>query len=189
MKIAIGTLRELKVEAVREAFELFKSQLLRDDEVAEYLPYDVSSSAPRMPTSMKELMEGAQSRAESLILQLKKEKSEADFYVGMEGGFHVIEDRGKRMTFLQSWAFVTDGHRGYLGSSGNILVPSRIATTVLDRGVELGIAIDRFAKETNIRSKQGTWGILTQDILTRKHSFVIALICAFAPFYNKKAYE
>ena len=189
MKVAIGTLREPKVEAVKEAFELFKSLLARHDEVVEYIPYDVSAEGPRMPTSTRELMEGAQSRAESLILQLKKEKNEADFYIGMEGGFHVVQDRGQRMTFLQSWAYVTDGHRGYFGSSGNILVPSKIANTVLDRGVELGIAIDRFASQTDIRSKQGTWGVLSHDILTRRHSFVIALISAFAPFYNKKVYE
>jgi non-canonical (house-cleaning) NTP pyrophosphatase len=53
----------------------------------------------------------------------------------------------------------------------------------------LGIAIDRFASQTDIRSKQGTWGVLSHDILTRRHSFVIALISAFAPFYNKKVYE
>jgi non-canonical (house-cleaning) NTP pyrophosphatase len=189
MKIAIGTLREPKVEAVKEAFELVKSQLISQDEAIEYLPFDAGGSSPHMPTSIKELMEGAQNRVESLILQLKKEKNEADFYVGMEGGFHVVQEGGKRMTFLQSWAYVADGHRGYFGSSGNILVPRKIANTVIDRGIELGIAIDRFAKETNIRSKQGTWGVLTRDILTRKHSFVIALICAFAPFYNRKAYE
>ncbi len=189
MKIAIGTLREPKIEAVKEAFELFRSQLARDDEVIEYLSYDAGGSAPHMPTSIKELMEGAQNRAESLILQLKREKNEAEFYVGMEGGFHVLQERGKRLTFLQSWAYVTDGHRGYFGSSGNILVPQKIANTVIDRGIELGIAIDRFAKETDIRSKQGAWGVFTRDILTRKHSFVIALICAFAPFYNKKGYE
>ena len=189
MKIAIGTLREPKVEAVKEAFELFRSQLARDDETIEYLPFDVSSESPRMPASTKELMDGAQTRAESLILQLKRQKHEADFYVGMEGGFHVAQDRGRRLAFLQSWAYVTDGQSGHWGSSGSILVPARIANAVLDRGIELGIAIDRFAKETDIRSRQGTWGVLTRDILTRKHSFVIALICAFAPFYNKRTYE
>jgi len=189
MRIAIGTLREPKIEAVKEAVEVFRSQLVSGDETIEYLAYDAGGSAPRMPLSVKELMDGALGRTESLILQLKKEKNEADFYVGMEGGFHVIQDRGRRSAFLQSWAYVTDSHRGYFGSSGNILVPSKIANAVIDRGIELGIAIDRFAKDTDIRSKQGTWGVLTRDILTRKHSFVIALIAAFAPFYNKKAYE
>ena len=63
MKIAVGTLREPKVEAVKEAFEVFKSLLLRDDEAVEYLAYDVSSAAPSMPASLRELMQGAQSRA------------------------------------------------------------------------------------------------------------------------------
>ena len=53
-------------------------------------------------------------------------------------------------------------------------MPSRIADPVIDRGIELGIIIDRFGEQTNVRSKQGTWGVLTRDILTRKHSFVIA---------------
>ena len=74
------------------------------------------------------------------------------------------------------------------GSRG-VSVPSRIADPVIDRGIELGIIIDRFSEQKDIRSKQGAWGVLTQDVLTRKHSFVIALIAAFAPFYNCDAYQ
>jgi hypothetical protein len=41
----------------------------------------------------------------------------------------------------------------------------------------------------DVRSKQGAWGILSRDLLTRAMSFEAALIAAFAPFYNPKLYE
>lgn len=189
MKIAIGTTREPKVDAVKEAFDVFRSRIVAKDEEVQFVAYNVQSPVAGMPLSLKELMQGAQGRTESLVLQLKREKTEADYYVGLEGGFHVVQDGGHRRVFLQSWVYVTDGQHGYFGSSGNILVPPKIANPVIDRGIELGIVIDRFGNETNIRSRQGTWGVLTSDILTRKHSFVVALIAAFAPFYNKRAYE
>ncbi|MGI8783607.1 MAG: DUF84 family protein [Acidobacteriota bacterium] len=189
MKIAIGTTRKPKVDAVKEAVDIFGRRLVAGGDEIEFVAHDVQSTIASMPLSVKELMEGAQGRAENLIAQLKREQAEADFYIGMEGGFHRIEEREPRMVFLQSWAYVSDGLCGYFGSSGSILVPRRIADRVIDRGIELGVVIDEFADESNIRSRQGTWGILTGDILTRKQSFVVALIAAFAPFYNKKAYE
>ena len=129
-------------------------------------------------------------RVDSLILQLKREKAEADFYVGLEGGFNIVDFAGaRRQAFLESWAYVSDGHNGYFGHGGGIYIPPKISNPVVDRGIELGIVIDRFSDDNNVRSKQGTWGVLTREIVDRKHSFVIALIAAFAPFYNPEAYR
>ncbi|MGH9339159.1 MAG: DUF84 family protein [Acidobacteriota bacterium] len=190
MKIAIGSTRDPKIEAVKEAWKLFAPRLLPDpEESVEFASYDVSQ-AIKMPLSTKELMAGACGRVESLMLQLKREKAEADFYVGMEAGFNIIDSQSvRRQVFLESWVYVSDGHQGYFGHSGGISVPARIAGPVIDRGTELGIVIDRFTQENNVRSKQGTWGILTRDLLTRRHSFVMALTAAFAPFYNPEAYK
>lgn len=187
----MASTREPKVEAVKEAWQIFGSKILDDPhEEVSFLSFDVHKAGPEMPLTVQDLMKGAQNRVESLMLQLKREKAGADFYVGLEGGFNVINSQGpRRQIFLESWAYVSDGHKGCFGHGGGIHVPARIADPVVDRGVELGIVIDRFSNETNVRSKQGTWGILTRDILTRKHSFVIALIAAFAPFYNSAAYE
>lgn len=191
MRVAIGSTRSPKVDAVREAFKVFSSAILSEpDEAIEFSGFDVPSGISRMPMSLAELMAGAQGRAENLILQLKREKAEADFYVGLEGGFHVIEGNGPRpLVFLESWAYATDGHRGSFGQGGGVAVPPAIADPVLDRGTELGIIIDRFCKDKGIGDRQGTWGVLTRDILDRKHSFVIALLAAFAPFYNPEAYR
>ena len=191
MKIAIGSTRGPKVDAVKEAWQVFSARILSDpEEETSFHSYDLSNGAPRMPLSVSDLMKGARGRAEDLALQLKMEKAEANFYVGLEAGFHVIDSQGpRRQTFLESWAYVSDGYTGFYGHGGGLYVPSSIADPVIDRGIELGIVMDRLThQQEEVGNKQGTWGVLTQDILTRKHSFVIALIAAFAPFYHPEAY-
>ena len=191
MRIAIGSTRPPKVEAVKEAWGIFAKQIVDDkDDPVSFVTYDVSNGGPAMPLSVADLMKGAMERAENLILQLKRERSEADFYIGLEGGFNIVDLEGaRRQVFLESWAYVTDGHQGYFGHGGGIFVPPKISSPVVDRGIELGIVIDRFSDESDVRSKQGAWGVLTRDILSRRHSFVIALIAAFAPFYNSEAFK
>ncbi len=48
--------------------------------------------------------------------------------------------------------------------------------------------IDDFAGIRDVRSKQGAWGVLSRNLLTRSMSFEAALIAAFAPFYNRELY-
>ena len=188
--MAVASTREPKVEAVKEAWEVFASKILEDsDDPVNFLAYDVSTRDPAMSLNVSDLMTGARSRVDNLILQLKREKVEADFYIGLEGGFNVVNSQGpRRQVFLESWAYVSDGHQGFFGHSGGVMVPARLADPVIDRGIDLGIIVDRFCEQTDVHSSQGTWGVLTRDILTRKHSFVVALIAAFAPFYNPEAY-
>jgi len=190
MRVAVGSSRTTHIEAVKEAWKIFSSNILSDQkEPTEFLGYDVQSGVPEVPLSIKDLMEGAQNRAENLILQLKREKAEADFYIGLESGFSVVDSRGpRRLAFLESWAFVSDGHKGRFGHGGGVPVPVGIADPVIDRGIELGIVADRFSADKGLQTGQGTWGLLTKDILTQQHSSVIALISAFAPFYNPEAY-
>ena len=191
MRIAIGSTRESKVEAAKEAWGIFSAKVeLAPSGETHFVSFDVPTSSPNMPLTAKEVMQGAQDRADRLMLQLKKEKAEADFYIGLESGFNVVDARGaRRQVFLESWAYVSDGYRGYFGHGGGIYVPPAISSQVMDRGIELGIVIDRFSQQNDVRSAQGTWGVLTRDILNRQHSFVVALIAAFAPFYNAAAYS
>jgi inosine/xanthosine triphosphatase len=191
MRIAIGSTREPKVEAVKEAWEVFGPKLLEDlDATTTFSSYDVSNGVPRMPLNVAELMDGARNRAEHLLLQLKREKSEADFYVGLEAGFNVIGYEGpRRQAFLESWAYVSDGYKGYFGHGGGLYVPSFIADPVIDRGLELGIVMDRVTHQSDVGNGRGSWGVLTQDMMTRQSAFVVALIAAFAPFYHPEAYR
>lgn len=141
-----------------------------------------------MPRTLTELLCGAEQRVVSLQEIFQKEKQPPNFFIGMESGFHRIIHNGKSDVFLQSWAHVSNGKVGYFGSSGNVLIPDKIAAEVVDNNRELGDVIDEVARMKNVRSKQGTWGVLTKGFLTRQQSFEIALTAAFAPFYNKEIF-
>ena len=141
------------------------------------------------PTSREELMQGARQRAEALQLVARREGKAWDYFVGLEGGLDSIEENGLRRVFLESWAFVSDGTTGHFGRSGAIELPEALVREVLGRGTELSVAIDAFAEESGIRDAQGAWGVLSRDRITRRDSFRIALVAAFAPFYNRKLYR
>ena len=191
MRIAIGSTRRAKVEAVKDAWEVVGPRIAGyDDEPLTFVTYDVAKSTPEMPLTLEHLMEGARSRVENLVLQLKREKQEADFYVGLEGGFNVVDTHGpRRQVFLESWAYVSDGHIGSFGHGGGLYVPHRIGDPVIDRGIEMGIIMDRVAGAQASSNPEGMWGLLTRNLITRQQGFLIALICAFAPFYNPEAYR
>ena len=191
MRIAIGSTRPAKVQAVKNAWEAVGPRIATfDDEPVTFLNYDVAKTAPDMPLSLDQLMEGARSRVENLMLQLKREKQEADFYIGLEDGFLVVDTHGpRRQVFLESWAYVCDGHKGCFGHGGGVTVPHRIADPVIDRGIEMGIVMDRLAGQQVSSNPGGAWGFLTRDSISRKDSFVVALISAFAAFYNADVYR
>jgi inosine/xanthosine triphosphatase len=149
----------------------------------------VQTSAPAMPLTDWELMSGARQRALAVRDILVRQKLEAALYVGLEGGFHSISVDGEWHTFLRGWAFVTDGERGSFGMSPSIEVPDAIVKDVIGGKRELGLVIDEVAGARDVRSKQGAWGVLSRDLLTRSMSFEAALIAAFAPFYNSELYS
>ncbi len=90
---------------------------------------------------------------------------------------------------LADRANVTDGRRGAHGCGGAIEVPRALLDRVVSDGVELAEAVDAFARENDVRSRQGAWGVLSGGLFDRTRSFEIALINAFAPFYNDTSYE
>ena len=149
----------------------------------------VKTDAPAMPLTDWELMSGARQRALAVREQLIQQRLEVDLYVGLEGGFHSISVEGEWHTFLRGWAYATDGERGSFGMSPSIEVPDAIVKDVVEGKRELGIVIDDFAGIRDVRSKQGAWGVLSRDLITRSMSFEAALIAAFAPFYNRELYS
>ena len=148
----------------------------------------VETNAPAMPLTDWQLMEGARERALAVRDSLYSRRLEADIYVGLEGGFHSISVGGEWHTFLRGWAFATDGEKSAFGAAPSISVPATMVKRVVEGRKELGTVIDEVTGGRDIRSKQGAWGVLSRDLVTRSMSFELALIAAFAPFYNPKLY-
>jgi non-canonical (house-cleaning) NTP pyrophosphatase len=67
-------------------------------------------------------------------------------------------------------------------------LPEALAEDVLSNGTELSEAIDRFAGAVGIRDAQGAWGVLSGGLISRQEAFRVAVVAAFAPFYNRRIY-
>ena len=201
--LAVGSKRGPKLNAVAEAFEAF-SRFLAPDAQFEVIGVDVESGVSHTPASREELMRGARQRAEALVQLARKNGDAWRYFAGLEGGVDVVQEgasvdemrwratlkqHGRRRVFLESWAYVTDGVRGHYGRSGGIELPEALAHEVLDHGVELSVAIDKFAGAVGIRDAQGAWGVLSSNFITRQEAFRVAVLAAFAPFYNEKMYR
>ncbi len=188
MVVAIASTRGPKVEAAKQILAKIGPYLSDASSPIEYLTHEVEGGTS-MPRTLGELMEGASGRVAVLRQRLHQFNQRADYLLGMEGGFHVIVHEGAARVYLQSWAYVSDGAEGFYGSSGNVLVPEKIAREVMEGNRDLAEVIDGFSRAKDIRSREGTWGVLTKNLLTRQQSFETALAAAFAPFYNREAYQ
>ncbi len=186
--VAVGSTRRPKLNAVWEALSVF-GPALDPDAQFEVVGVEVPSGVGHTPASRVELMRGARQRADSLAKLALERKESWRYFVGLEGGLDVVEqaDTGRRV-FLESWAYVSDSVRGHFGRSGGIEIPALLAGEVLERGVELSMAIDRFSGAVGIRDAQGAWGVLSSNLITRQDAFRVAVVSAFAPFYNSKMY-
>ncbi len=187
--VAAGSTRRPKLNAVTEALAVFGKQL-DPGAIFEVVGVEVPSGVGHTPLSCADLMAGARNRAEALRAISEETKAPWEFFIGLEGGFDVVHVAKERLVFLESWAYVLDRcSRGYFGRSGAVLVPEPLARAVVDEGIELGVAVDQFTGGRGIRDAQGAWGVLTGDLVTRQDAFRIALIGAFAPFYNSVAFR
>jgi inosine/xanthosine triphosphatase len=186
--IAVGSTRGPKLGAVEDAVASFGGQLNPGAGI-EVQGFEAESGVSHTPCSREELMRGARQRAEALQQTFQKDGHSAAYYVGLEGGLDVAFENGSHRVFLESWAYVTDGTKGFFGRSGGIELPEPLIDEVMEKGIELSAAIDRFAGEVGIRDAQGAWGVLSSNMISRQEAFRLAVLAAFAPFYNAQMYK
>jgi inosine/xanthosine triphosphatase len=187
ISVVIATLRTPKVNGVKLGFLKAARHFGIDDDECIFLTRETPSGVAATPTTLAELLAGAASRAKTAFEGVRSEGGVDGTLLsaGVEGGVW----RQGEAAFLQSWACMYDGERSSFGSSGAIEIPDALATAVFEEGADLGVVIDRFAEEHDVRSRQGTWGVLTRDLYTREDSFVDATINAVMPVLNVSLYD
>ena len=184
--VAVGSTRKPKILAAEQAFRSYGSSSGHHFQV---VGFEVPSGVAATPLSAAEMRLGARQRAESLREITRSSAEPWKFFVGLEGGLDVAEDVGRRLVFLQSWAYVLDtAGRGYYGQSASIAVPEALAARVIDDRIELSEAVDVFAGGRGIRDNQGVWGVLTAGAVTRQDAFRMALANALWPFRHGSLY-
>jgi inosine/xanthosine triphosphatase len=176
--VRVGSTRPAKVEGTRQALQAIARVDRRFDHFT-LEAHDLTHLAPRQPMSLAEILEGAMGRATAL-----SQGAASGFAVGAEGGLHEV--RGGVWS-LQTWAAVTDGERWGWGAGPALVLPSAIVDRVIG-GEELGDVIDSQAGGA-VRGSRGAWGVLTHDLIDRHDAFRLAVIAAFAPFYNSRAWS
>lgn len=182
MLITIASTRAPKVNGVKNAARLLAERFTAGAETLRFETLDAQSGVADTPVSIEEMMTGARHRAASVFHTVPDERS---LSAGVEGGLFRLNGS----VFLQSWTCIFDGSQFHFGSSGALPIPDRLARMVLEEGTDLGTAIDTFARQTDVRSRQGTYGILTNDIITRESSFELSASCALMPFFNGSVYD
>jgi len=172
-RISIGSKNPVKLAAVENAIRKIWSD-------AEIINIDVSSGVSDQPTSDDEAIKGATNRA-----RLSLQKTNSDLGIGLEG----CTVDTKYGMFVSSWVVVIDknGEIG-IGCSGRILLPAKVASEIR-KGKELGFVMDEFIGDHNIKQKEGTVGILTNNLVPRTDAFEIAVIYALSKFINPKYYK
>lgn len=179
MIIRIASTRSPKVNGVKKAFEKVLQHFHISNLKYHFETVATESGVSNTPRSLSELLTGAKNRAEKIF-----ERGVTDFSVGVEGGIFHVGDK----VFLQSWTCVFNGSEFHFGASGSIELPQALADVVFFEGEDLGMAIDTFAEQIDVRSNQGTFGILTNDLVTREDSFELSALNAFIPFFHPAMY-
>ena len=191
MIVLVGSTRPAKVQGVRDALAAI-GQRHPAFAGADLVTHDLTAIAPRMPMTVAEIIAGARRRAEVLIERRPAPSRPAGpasdhvFAIGLEGGVDPLPDVVGYWT-LQTWSAITDGDRWGFGAGPALLLPERVSARVA-AGAELGDVIDELAAEA-VRGTRGAWGVLTHDLIGRRDAFRLAVIAAFAPFYNASAWR
>lgn len=173
MKIAVGSKNPVKIKAVENVVRKIWPG-------AEVIGVEVAHNANNQPKTDEEAIKGATDRA---LLSLQE--ADADFGFGLEGN---TVDTNHGM-LLSGWVVAVDKHgkRG-IACSGSLLLPNKIAAEIR-RGGEVGPVTDKMFGHDNIKQKEGTVGMLTNNMVTRTEAFEKGVIFALAPFLNPHYYN
>lgn len=151
------------------------------DEQFEVEGVSIPSLVSDQPKSDAETFSGAINRADNAY----REYSNADFWVGIEGG---IEENNSDMEAF-AWVVIRarDGGVGK-ARTGTFFLPAQIAKLIRE-GKELGEADNIVFGRINSKSENGAVGILTDNVIDRTKYYTEAVILALIPFKNKELYN
>jgi len=192
MIIGIGTQNKAKLKACDSAFKKLETQFPNIfSNTKQITALAVESTVPEMPLSLNDLLKGARNRAFFVFNHFKDQSQKIDISIGMEGGVFSTStfNENDAQAILQNWVYVFDGKHGSFGCSAGLALPDKISRTLFDDQKELAEVIDYVSGKTDVRSNEGAFGILTEQLYTRSDAFESALINAMIPFLNEKYYK
>lgn len=172
MNVVVASKNPVKVEATREGFEAFFSEIKLQG-------VEVDSGVSDQPMSDDETLLGARTRSENA----RKIYPAADFWVGIEGGIEI----GILGLTAFAWVVITGKENTGQSRTTSFQLPLQVAE-LINKGYELGVANDILFKKENSKQKSGAVGILTNDKVSRTELYKQAVQLALIPFLNPALY-
>jgi inosine/xanthosine triphosphatase len=174
LQLIVASTNPVKLEATQMAFEKVFSTAIHIKGIK------VDSGVKDQPLSQSETAQGAQQRVQNAQSQFP----EADFWIGIEGGVHPLNDS------MEAFGWVVIKHQSGQQSearSAGFLLPPKIAAELL-KGRELGPVNDEVFGKHNSKHQSGAVGLLTNDLISRAELYYQAIVMALIPFMQKELY-
>lgn len=171
--MAVGSTNPIKIAAVEAVIDRLchgKSTIIS---------VRVPSGVPDQPWGDYETRSGAINRAKAALSQ-----TQADLGIGLEGGILQVEES----FYTSGWCAIVN-REGLVSTAGgaNVPLPDNLLVG-LQKGAEMGPAMDHLSGKNHTAEHAGTIGILTQNYVTRQLAFEQILTFAFAPLLNPHVY-
>jgi len=172
--VIVASRNPVKISAVSSGFTKVFPDL-----PFEFVGISAQSEVSDQPMTDGETLFGAENR----IKNAKLAYPHAHFWVALEGGLQEVDGK------LEAFAYILIESQGQTGKSktATFELPEKIAE-LIHTGMELGDADDVVFGGTNSKQKNGSVGILTNNIITRTSSYEQAVILALIPFVNEHLY-
>ena len=166
-RVAVGSKNPVKLAAARAVVTRLAPGVTVE-------AIETASGVPDQPFGDEETIRGAVARARGA-----REKLDADFGIGLEGGVVEMPDGTMRTC---AWAAVVSrsGRHG-VGGSLAMPLPESVASMVRS-GMELGHAMDKLTGHSNIKHGAGAVGILTGGLVDRQAAYEVLVAYALSVF-------
>ena len=139
----------------------------------------VQSGVSNQPLSDEETLQGARNR----VIAAMREKPNADYWVGIEGGIASIA--GDLAAF--AWIVVRSPTLTGKSRTGTFVLPEPVSI-LIQQGKELGEADDLVFQKQNSKQANGAIGLLTNGVIDRTTLYAEAVVLALVPFVNPGMY-
>jgi len=157
MKVVLGSKNKEKLDIVRKALEELHVE-------TEVIAIEVESEVSNQPLDIETTKQGARNRA----MNAKKMASDADFWIGLEGGLH---DYGEGYYLVTYACLVDKNGNEYIGEGEEIQLPNEVSRRVKN-GEWFGKVIREYAKDHEV----------DENLITRFSPFIKAVQGAYVEY-------
>ena len=172
-RVIVASKNPVKVQSTRAGFSVYFPSTDWDVQ-----GFSIPSGVSDQPMSDEETLQGAMNRAK----EAKKQHPEAHFWVGIEGGCAIQEQK----MWVFAWVVVCSRERVSKAKTSMFALPENIAQLVQE-GIELGVATDMVFGKENTKHSQGVVGMLSKGLIDRTQYYVQPMILALTSFTENEA--